>query len=291
LENKQLSEKLREVERKVNQLESTNSSLRSTIFNNTGKQEVPDEEIGAKFSGLRNRIHTIARSNLFSMTLEKPLFKKETDMVKFYEAWGKLSLEKDRRTRIKAQIFDILHRHILDDTCFGLNGLSEEFSHIESGLASFEYAMEGYRNQVGSDTIANWRIATLNCIEKLKFEEKTSKGVADYIYKFFEPLIPKGAKQNERNTLFSNIVALCKDAFTLRIAMRKSKGNYKCEVLPYGRSLSMNEDIAMNIGVEGGENNEASDVIMFTLFGALTKNFEGTKRVVEHAYVILGAKK
>ena len=141
-----MSEKLREVERKVNELQSTNSSLRSTIFNGTGKQEVPDEEIGAKFSNLRNRIQTIARSNLFSMALEKPLSNKETDMVKFYDIWGKLSLEKDRRTRIRAQIFDILHRYILGYACFGLNGLNES-SNIESGLASFEYAMEGYRDR------------------------------------------------------------------------------------------------------------------------------------------------
>jgi hypothetical protein len=144
---------------------------------------------------------------------------------------------------------------------------------------------------VGSGAVANWRIATLNCVEQLKFEEKQlSIQVARYINDFFKPLISAEANANDKHGLETKVVALCKDAFTLRIAMRKSKGNYRCEVLPHGTLQSKNEDIAEAMEVEGGKDAERSDVIMFTLFGALTKQPEDTakeKIVLEKAHVVL----
>ena len=141
---------------------------------------------------------------------------------------------------------------------------------------------------MGSGAVAHWRIATLNCVEQLKFQGKPlSIQVARYINEFFKPLISAEA---DKQKLETNVVTLCEDAFTLRIAMRKSKGNYRCEVLPSGTLQSKNEYIAEAIEVESGKSAERSDVIMFTLFGALTKQPEDTakeKIVLEKAHVVL----
>jgi hypothetical protein len=145
---------------------------------------------------------------------------------------------------------------------------------------------------VGSSAVADWRIATLNCVEQLKFEEKQlSIRVAQYINDFFKPLISVGANAHDKQKLEKKVVTLCEDAFTLRIAMRKSKGNYRCEVLGSGALQSKNEDIAEAMEVEGG--NKPSDVILFTLFGALTKQPEDMakeKIVLEKAHVVLRRK-
>lgn len=144
-----LLEKLTEAERKVDELERSNFELRSIILRNTGKQKVPDKDIIADFSSLRQQIQAISQNPVFSVMISKPLNladwksdRKFDSMAKFYGGlWEKLS-PANRKTRMRAEIFEILNNYILSSTCFGLEGLEAESNKVESGLAYFERMME-----------------------------------------------------------------------------------------------------------------------------------------------------
>jgi hypothetical protein len=126
-------------------------------------------------------------------------------------------------------------------------------------------------------------------VESLKLAFKTSEITADKIFFFFKPLL-SGQASGARADIYAKILELCKDAFKLRMAMRKSKEGYRCEILNTDKTC---ETLAESFGVENGTNNEASDVICYTLFGALTKHPEyrgERKKVLEKAQVILKRK-
>jgi hypothetical protein len=87
-------------------------------------------------------------------------------------------------------------------------------------------------------------------------------------------------------------VELCKDAFKLKMMMRKSKDTYLVERIgpEVGLPLSALEDMVDPVSVEGGKSSESSDDILYTVFGALTKQPQGKDqpvKVLEKAQVVL----
>ena len=151
---------------------------------------------------------------------------------------------------------------------------------------------------VSSGIIADWRICTLECIDLLELGEETSKYTAGIIYDFLTPLISMGASTRDTENLTSDIYKVCKQAFKLKMMMRRSKEGYRCEVpniIDAGdiRYLSRNESLAEGFAVEAGKDADKSDEIAYVLFGALTKHPEHRgedKKVLEKAQVILKRK-
>jgi hypothetical protein len=120
----------------------------------------------------------------------------------------------------------------------------------------------------------------------------TSAVAAASISSILAPLLSTHARTSEEEALRSNILELCKDAFRLKMMMRKSKDTYLVESIgpEVGLSLSALEGKADPVSVEGGKNNEASDDIAYTVFGALTKQPQGKDqpvKVLEKAQVVL----
>src|SRR5262245_57113474 len=97
-------------------------------------------------------------------------------------------------------------------------------------------------------------------------EEETTKRASRAIYDFFEPLVNKHAKTAEVRELEDDILQLCKDAYQLRMKMRRSKEGYACQIPTTSTSgklasLVANEELAEGFCVENGKNSEGSDAI------------------------------
>jgi hypothetical protein len=132
-------------------------------------------------------------------------------------------------------------------------------------------------------------------VEVAGIEEMNSAVAAGDIFAILAPLLSKHTRPSEEDALRGNILELCKDAFKLRMLMRKSKNRYVVETMdPNGTVLlSACEDKAEPLAVEGGNNSEKSDEVAYMVFGALIKQplaGDQTVKVLEKAQVVLKKK-
>jgi hypothetical protein len=290
---------LRENQEEVNKLRGKEAMFRTIILDQAGVQKISDDEILQGFLKLRQDIQKLSRSASYLID-SNPIItaaQQETtpSLTSFYReaTWGQLGLV-DRRLRMRAKTFDELHFHILGYNCFGLQGFQADvgalLGPVELGLRRFEVILQD--RGVSENVITDWRIATINCVELTGIEEKTSKFAAADIFAILAPLLSKHVRPSEEDVLRATILDLCKDAFKLRMMMRKSKDKYVVEKIGVdaGASLSALESKADPVGVESGKNSERSDEIAYTMFGALTKQPEGEGhpvKVLEKAQVVL----
>ena len=84
---------------------------------------------------------------------------------------------------------------------------------------------------------------------------------------------------------------IAKEAYELRMIMRKSKEGYLCRKLDVepgdAPSVHSFESWVESQAVEGGKNNQGGDQIAYTLFGSLIKSLEGRDIVLQKAQVVL----
>ncbi|KAH8196245.1 hypothetical protein TruAng_009602 [Truncatella angustata] len=256
----------------VSRLRQKESQFRKMILEKAGTQKVSDQEVKDKFLGLRQRSQAIANGNYFDLgRIVKP---KDEQYLFSTKLWADLP-PTDRKNRLNAEIYMILHKYILDAKCFGLDGCfygKKKFPrHLESDLSDFETYLE--EMQVDDQLIQRWRFATIDCANRLDNASATVRRIVDKIAKFCEPVVIRNDRA--RDTFKQELTLLCKDAFDLRMILRRSEDGYRCEVVPSAPDrayLVSNWDYLVEPqGVEEGKNNQASDEIAYTLFGALTK--------------------
>ena len=144
---------------------------------------------------------------------------------------------------------------------------------------------------VSDSVISDWRIVTINCVELSGIEEATSTLTTADIFTILEHILSKNIRATEEDALRSSILGLCKDAFRVRMMMRKSKNRYVVETIKPGTKNS--ESRAEPVGVEGGKNSERSDEIGYTMFGALSKHPQDKDqpvKILEKAQIVLRRK-
>jgi len=148
---------------------------------------------------------------------------------------------------------------------------------------------------VSDNLISDWRISTIKCAELSGTEELNSTSASNYIYAILAPLLAKRTRPSGEDTLRAGILELCKDAFKLRMLMRKSKNRYLVKTIDPGKTvlLSACENTAYSVSVEGGNNSEESNEMAYVLFGALVKQpqtADQPEKVLEKAQVVLKRK-
>ncbi|EAQ84518.1 predicted protein [Chaetomium globosum CBS 148.51] len=225
---------LREHQEEVNKLRGKEAMFRTIILDQAGVQKISDDEILQGFLKLRQDVQKLSRSASYLVdtnpTISTAQEEATPSISSFYRAatWGQLGLV-DRRLRVRAKIFDELHFHILGYNCFGLQGFQAEVGAltgpVEPGLRRFETILQD--RGVSENVITDWRIATINCVELTGIEEMTSKFAATDIFAILAPLLSKHVRPSEEDVLRATILDLCKDAYKLRMMMRKSKDNLK----------------------------------------------------------------
>ncbi len=142
---------------------------------------------------------------------------------------------------------------------------------------------------VDDDLVADWRLATIECMSQLSTEAPKGMKVALDIYDFFAPILADIGKQGQ-NDLLARITKMCQEAYDLRMMMRGSKTKYECVSLlttPKPWFLDEQEPLVEPISVEGAKNKDASGEIAYVLFGGLIKHTKTGNKLLEKAQVIM----
>ncbi|KFA51339.1 hypothetical protein S40293_10817 [Stachybotrys chartarum IBT 40293] len=258
--------------------------MRAILLENTSTNRVNDDEIKDKFLSIRQKAQAISNSSAYDLEMLDPT------------VWGHLTI-KDRRNRMMSHIFNLLQYRIFDtkvfcqyepthDSCDPSCSLAMEawLAHIE---ATFEH------NNINKALLANWRVATIDCLSELIGPSPRSRMVAPAMFAHFVPVISPKSGTKQQGELQKQFQSICDEAWDLAILMRRSREGYKCIVPPTGRSkcfINAYETLVEPITVEGGKNEDRSDEIAYSLFGALVKgaNHEESKGgVLEKAQVVL----
>jgi len=152
-------------------------------------------------------------------------------------------------------------------------------------------------SSVSEALISDWRILTIECVDKLRPQNPYAATVtAEEIFELFRPILAKSATRRQEEEVKAKLLELCSEAVELRMIMRRSRDRYTCEIpgtLGWPLLASKCEELAETVAVEGGKPNQASDEIVYTVFGGLVKQAEdgdGKKIVLEKALVILKRK-
>lgn len=155
-----------------------------------------------------------------------------------------------------------------------------------------------HRFTVSAQLVTDWRVLTVQCIDAMDYSSVSVRTrVASLIYDFLLPLAVQQSSDNDRRALRDTVEEMCDQAVAFRMMMRRSKDLYAVKVPGEGglpRYISACRDMLVQaMGVEGGQNSEADDEIVYTVFGALTKVSQyggGDELVLEPAHVILKGK-
>ncbi|KAK4143974.1 uncharacterized protein C8A04DRAFT_11869 [Dichotomopilus funicola] len=293
---------LHESQEEVKKLRGKEAMFRTIILDQAGVQEISDNDILQGFLNMRQNVQKISRSSAYAVDtdplLSATLEAAAPSVKKFYAsaAWGMLGVA-DRRLRLRAKIFNELYAQILNSKCFGLLEVhtsdGDTKGPVEPGLRRFESMLK--ERGVSDILISDWIISTIKCVEVAGIEEMNSAVAARDIFAILAPLLSTHTRPSEEDALRANILELCKDAFKLRMLMRKSKNRYVVETMdPNGIVLlSACEDKAESVAVEGGNNSEKSDKVAYMLFGALIKQplaGDQVVKVLEKAQVVLKTK-
>ncbi|EJP62406.1 uncharacterized protein BBA_08627 [Beauveria bassiana ARSEF 2860] len=146
-------------------------------------------------------------------------------------------------------------------------GEQRDFQILERALGRLEEAFE--TRKIAKRDIANWRTATVRCVQSCQKDDDFSDALASKMYTFFERFVEEDVETIEIYKLKERFSQLCRDAVSVRLQMRGSEDYYRCVTLERGLPLSGNEDIADPYAVYNGDDNENASQISFTVFGAL----------------------
>jgi hypothetical protein len=142
----ELKKEVFDLRRMNNRLEMKEVQFRDIIINNAATQQITDQDVIQAFSELRQMVQQLAKSPVFDL-VHVP-FQAPPDATQaakhFYAGLRNLSPQ-DIGLRLRAQIWDILYKHVFMRPIFGLlvPGFSKdkklgELRDIEAGLVKFE---------------------------------------------------------------------------------------------------------------------------------------------------------
>jgi len=316
---RQYEERICSLTDEVDKTQQKEHALRKIILDKAGSEKVSDQTMVSKFIGIRQKIQNIARLHHYHM--DQPLLEKMEDpaVARFFEEepWGWLTTG-DRINRVRSMIFRIIRANFFNTPLFGLDvcvtedTLAGQDVDVESGLRVFENLLKERKGKsrapvstlvtssntlsctVSAGVISDWRVLTIECIDKLEHHSPWAHTVSVYIFDFFQPLLANQASPSDRNEVLGKIIELCDEAMDLGMLMRRSRDLYIVKFpgkdgVPLSAS-ACGESLVQPIGVENGKGKEAGDEIAHTLFGALVKQPEhgdGRQMVLEVAHVIL----
>ncbi|KAG6263219.1 hypothetical protein E4U47_007463 [Claviceps purpurea] len=274
----------------MQQLEEEKAKLREVILGNSVKQKISDEDIKQRFASLRQQIQALANSPAYDL---QQLLCAVVGPLNNSKAQWNLFGPADRVFHMRAAIFSIIHRYILNRDIFGLEEslIPREHHremHLDDALGDFERLLT--ENDVKETFICNWRLATLKCIETFKPAPKDrSAASSDIWYLCLQPFVRPG---QDPLKLRSEIRQLCDNAFTLRLLTRQSDDRYQFELPEAGVEYDPTEGSVEAYGVIGG--GKESNIIAIPFCGALMKyTVNGDTEmscVLEPAQVVVRAK-
>lgn len=153
---KSLEKELLDAHYELDKVRKKETALRTIVLDKTGAQRVSDQEVKDMFVSIRQKALAIANCSVYDFERvpeRTPQRAKDREMAMFYDTktWKGLTV-KDRKNRVMAKIFDILHLNILNFKAFSAvmpqyidtdptnkNGTK---TGIESGLRRFETILE-----------------------------------------------------------------------------------------------------------------------------------------------------
>ncbi|CAH0033346.1 unnamed protein product, partial [Clonostachys rhizophaga] len=277
---------LRKTHMQLSTAKEKGTKLRAILLEKTNFDRVSDHEIKDKFLSIRQKAQAISRSSTYDLSMLDPAI------------WGHLTVQ-DRKNIIMSGIFDLLQCYILNSRVFCQYQLLYDQPDpnprydIEVALSDIETILE--HNHVDETLIVNWRIATMDCLSELIGSSPRHKIVAHEIFADFALLISPKSGTREQNELREQFQTICDEAWEVAMIMRRSREGHKCFVPPTGTTkclFNAYESLVEPITVEGGKNEDGSDEIAYSLFGALVKgaqcHWEATgEGVLEKAQVVL----
>jgi hypothetical protein len=99
-----------------------------------------------------------------------------------------------------------------------------------------------------------------------------ARAVSEEVFEFFKPLLSKTIDPSQENDLRSKLMELCNKVVELRMTMRRSKDRYTYQMpgtADWSSRVSRCKDLAEALAVEGGRPGQASESILYTVFGGL----------------------
>ncbi|KAG6230554.1 hypothetical protein E4U34_000372 [Claviceps purpurea] len=274
----------------MQQLEEEKAKLREVILGNSVKQKISDEDIKQRFASLRQQIQALANSPTYD--LQQQPYHVGRSRINYFEAPWNLFSPADRVFFMRAVIYGIIGRYILNRDIFGLGESPpsrerDREKQLDHALGDFEV----FLGQIGvkGTLISDWRRATFKCIEAFRPASRDGSAASADIWYSLQPFVRRG---QDSSKLKSEIRQLCDNAFTLRLLTRQSDDRYQFETPAIGLEYDPTEGSVEAYGVIGG--GEESNIIAFTFCGALIKyTVNGDTEiscVLEPAQVVVQAK-
>ncbi|KAF5134083.1 hypothetical protein E5D57_004715 [Metarhizium anisopliae] len=288
-----MTEKLEEAKTQLKKLKAKELKLRNVILQNSEDNARSDEEIVQMFRGIRQKLLSIAHSQVINWRAEfyshPPGL--HSSVQDFYHQWQKSSLN-DRRHVVRAKLYSYIHYHILKQNFFGFG----QVKNLEGGrkkcdaLESYSREMEGFLVQRGvpDEQLTNWRLSTMKCAELARCSSLSKCQASSLLVSTLEPIVHPNCSREQLEQLGKKIFEVCEEAIEIRLAMRQSKDLYKCQMICRGQIVSP-EIPAEVVEVQG--DGDAGKVIVGTFFGALLKHAKSRGEdevvVLERAHVLV----
>ncbi|KAK0642142.1 hypothetical protein B0T16DRAFT_496691 [Cercophora newfieldiana] len=274
------------------------------------------QQIGMRVNSIVQMFfHVLGEANSPPLTREHVERMAPVDILGFYgdDRWNPLSI-RDRHFQLQSAVFEILHKTILSEALFGIHNMNN-FIYAGAGLPEFEALLLGTANTphpIPQESVTNWRLSTIDLASQLNIPNHLPFMVAREIFFFLQPLFPPDIVWTNRQgkplddelrwdvhlsrnptsgeledwnggeSIRTFILDTCVMAYELRMKMRRSKDEWRCETLSReGYRLQSLQDggdpFFVPKGVVGpGELDTASLEVAYLLFGALVKvNGEG----------------
>ncbi|KAH8654244.1 hypothetical protein BGZ61DRAFT_487128 [Ilyonectria robusta] len=245
-----------------------------------------DGDVQAKFMEVRNLAHMVVRK-LYSRERISSAGDRSNESRSFFEPFVSKRIPSQYfENRFRGKVFDILDENLLSRPQFGLghkdHKLERRLTEIEQDWKNLQIAVRYPRE------MADWRLATLKCVELMRTEPDAPKETFERIWDFMLPALTTNHEDEERGR--AALVKLCEEAYSLAIMTRKSRDTFIMEKPPHRALLSEWTDCVEEFAHESIRHGEFTGKIQFCLFGGLSKIPEehpGAKIVLEKAQVVV----
>ncbi|KAK9436429.1 hypothetical protein VB005_11238 [Metarhizium brunneum] len=288
-----MTEKLEEAKTQLKKLKAKELKLRNVILQNSEDNARSDEEIVQMFRGIRQKLLSIAHSQVINWRVQfcsfpSGLHPSDKD---FYRQWQKSSLD-NRRHVLRAKLYSYIHYSILVTNFFGF-GQAKNLGDCRNkcdALEAYSREMEDFLVQqaVQDEQLTNWRLSTMKCAELAGCSSLSKCQASSLWVSTLKPLLHRNCSQEQLEQLGNKVDEVCEEAIKFRLAMRQSKDLYQCQMIGRGQIVSP-EIPAEAVEVQGS--GDAGKVIADTFFGALLKHAKSRGEdevvVLERAHVLV----
>ncbi|KAM0265124.1 hypothetical protein ACHAQJ_000276 [Trichoderma viride] len=280
-------------EAEIQTLRAKEQSLRDFVLDSKGDQAISGDDMVGRFTNLRQKIQKLATNKAYRLGQEEsPLGLKNSLMdPSLSKLWGK-SPRPSRLLILRGLIFQIVDRYILSYETFDINeAVASDIGDLADTLGRFERTV--VRSGVPRDVVVHWRLSTFKCIENAQLGGKDfGRELQAEMYECFSHLIDEEAAEQDKTKLRDGFLELCKEAWNLRLLMRKSREPYECWSIKRDSIKSLEPwcEVFDEISDDAGMGED----IAFTLFGALIKQSQirgEEPMVLEKAHIVVANKK